>query len=435
MKSKKIILISPEQNFPTTWEMYPSGALLTLGSMWKEKGHEVVLIHIIADGVTERRLENLLYAWSPDIVGITCTTFQVKGMKRIAKQVKQHFRSTKVVVGGPHPTLLGQELLDEVPEIDKVVSGEAENASLEDFLTTAREVLTYPPLEDMDSLPMPNMSLINLRNFKGAIPPGPLPAMFIMGSRGCPYDCTFCSKCFNRKVRHKSVSRVIEEIKWLRDKIGVKEVFFQDDTMNLKVDWLTQLFERIISEGLNNIQYRAPFRVNERLTPPTLLSLAKKAGVWLIFYGVESGSQEMLLDMQKGIIVEEAIRAFKITHKAGIKTEASFIIGLPGENGLTIMKSYDLWKRLRPFWVGFSRAIPFPGSEFSLQVRKNQHLLDLPYEEYGPDKMMVRTHAMSVEALESAYQQVNKKVRQNKLLNLIKNPRIGWKMYKREMYK
>jgi len=431
----RILLISPEQNYPTQWEMYPSGALLTLGTIWKNAGHEVRIVHIIADKINDRELRSILYSWKPHLVGITCTTFQLKGTKRIAEIVKTISPKTNVIVGGPHPSLIGENMLEDTPNIDKIVVGEAEQLNLEEIRTPKRTVLHVPPLKDLDTLPMLDMSLINLSHFKGGVPPGPNPGAFIMASRGCPFDCIFCSKCFNRTVRHKSVEKVIEEIAWLKKTVGVKEIFFQDDTLNLKPKWTTDLFCNIINKGHNDILYRAPFRVNKQLITPDLLRLAKKAGMWLIFYGVENGNQAMLDTMKKGITLEEIKRAFQLTHKAGIKTEASFIIGLPGENGLTIIESYELWQALKPFWTGFSRAIPFPGSEFYEYVKEKGHLLSLPFEDYSPNKVMARTENLSSSELETYYEWITKKVWWSKLANLIKNPTIGWKVYRRELYK
>lgn len=96
------------------------------------------------------------------------------------------------------------------------------------------------------------------------------------------------------------------------------------------------------------IIYKTSFRANKKLVDKELLQLAKEAGFWLIFYGVESGNQEMLNRMRKGLTITEIKRAFELTHSVGLKTIGSFIIGLPGENKKTIKDTFNLWKQLNP---------------------------------------------------------------------------------------
>jgi len=226
--------------------------------------------------------------------------------------------------------------------------------------------------------------------------------MFIMASRGCPFGCIFCSKSvYGSTVRYHSPDYIISLVEYLHRDFGVKEVFFQDDTFNLNRAWTENILNKIIGSGLNKTMiFRTPFRVNEKLVDRELLNLMKKAGFWLIFYGVENGNQDMLDRMKKGITTEEVKRAFKLTHEAGIKTEASFIIGLPGETESTIKDSINLWHEIKPYWTGFSRAIPFPNTPFERESRIKGNIICGDYDEYTVGKTMVRTETMTAEQLE-----------------------------------
>lgn len=194
---------------------------------------------------------------------------------------------------------------------------------------------------------------------------------------------------------------VIEEIKWLHEKYGVKEIFFQDDTFNLNRVWAEKILNLIIENGLNKgIIYKTPFRANEKLVDEGLLRLAKRAGFWLIFYGVENGNQGMLDGMRKGLTIGEIKRAFKLTHKVGLKTTASFIIGMPSETKETISDSISLRKELNPYDGGFSPAIPLPATEFERIVKQKKHLLVQDYDKYSPMRFIVRTDSLTKQELE-----------------------------------
>lgn len=439
----RVLLISPERNYPMANEMYPSGALLLLGTLLKQAGHEVKVIHQVADKEPTEYLGLHLVAFRPDIVGITMSTYQTKETRRIAEKVKIFSPKILVVVGGSHPSALKEKVLTDYPDVDIAVYGEGENAltaianggPLESIAGIiyrkggrgcGGDIITNPPsplLSNLDALPVPDLTLVDMKNFSGVFPVGRRPSMYMMASRGCPYQCRFCSKSiYGNTVRFHSVPRILNEINYLRN-YGFKEIFFQDDTFNANREWTEDLLNSIIRYGYNkDMIFRAPLRVNKNLVDIELLRLMKRAGFWLIFYGVENGNQEMLNRMKKGITVEEVERAFQLTHYAGIKTEASFIIGLPGETSRTIDDSIDLWKRIKPYWSGFSRATPFPGTLFYEEVKAGNYLHCFDFEEYAPSKTMVETDDLSVNALETVAQATDRMLYKDKL----RRPKQVW---------
>ena len=240
----------------------------------------------------------------------------------------------------------------------------------------------------LDHIPLTNLDLADITKYdsKGK-------SMFIMASRGCPYGCIYCNKSvFGKKVRFRKPEKILEEIKWLYNLYGITEIFFQDDTFNLRREWIDKILTLIIENGLNkNISYRAPFRANEKLVDEKLLSLAKEANFKTIFYGVENGNQDMLNRMHKGLTISEIKRAFKLTHDAGLDTIGAFIIGLPGETVETIKDSINLWKEIRPTHSGFTLATPFPNTQFENEVRESGHLVNSNYNDYYCGGSYVRT--------------------------------------------
>jgi len=438
MKYMKILFISPDYNYPDK-ESYPNGGLLSMASVLKERDCDVHVIHMAADKRDLLFIRNLLEEYKPDLVGISVMTFQVRSAKALVKLVKQVNPNILCVLGGPHVSALQQPIFIDFPQADIAVLGEGEETILEiaqgkdwnkisGICTPTMVTLPRQRIKNLDRLPYPDLSLVNLNNFSAPAPAAARPSMSIMASRGCPSQCGFCSRSvFGNRMSYKTPERVVSEIHHLHSKYGIKEIFLLDDTLNLNRDWCLEIFGRIISRGLNHIKFKAPFRANEKLIDYELLNRAKCAGVWLIFYGVESGNQKMLDNMHKGLHKSEIRRAFEMTHEAGIKTTASFIVGYPGETAETISDSLAFAKELKPFWLGFSRLTPFPRTEVgNLLYREDGFVSQGGYDLCKPDHIYAPTKELSMSDLEYHAVKLDKWSYKYKLIQLIKHPRIAW---------
>ena len=429
---KNILLVSPSRNYPMGNEMYPSGALLLLGTMLRKQGHNVKVVHMVADKVDRARFQLGLRQMKPDIVGFTVSTYQTAMTRALAWHVKEynerHDAEIVTIAGGAHPSALGADFLYAFSDIDISIYGEGETTLTDiargvpladvqglHYRIPTREVITNPPsrlrtVDELDALPLPDKSLIEFKRYSGLFPVGKRPCMFVMSSRGCPYQCSFCSKSiYGNTLRLRSPEGIMEEVELLYRDWGVREIHFGDDTFNANREWANQLLDLVIKRGFHKkLVFRVALRVNEKILDMDLLRHLKAAGVWFIYYGVENGDQDMLDRMHKGITVAEVERAFRLTHSIGLKTEAFFIIGLPGETRATIQASRDLYKRLRPFWGGFSRALPFPGTSFTAEAERDGHLLSKDYDTFGPGTMAVRTDALTAAELEQAVVSANR---------------------------
>ena len=382
----RILLVQPESNWGKRLPETPSRALLILGTLAKQRGHDVKIVHADID-------ELGLHKFKPDVVGITCNTFQVKSARLIAKEAKEY--GAKVIIGGPHAIVWDGEA-------DKVVIGEGENAFLE-FIGEE------PSIKSIDDIPIPDYSLVNLDLFCGIWPVGYFPSLAIMASRGCPFHCKFCNTpvLWGKKVRYRNPKSVVDEVELLHKQYGINEIFFQDDTFNLNHEWAFSIFNDIISRGLNkDMMFKIACRVNEKLFTEEFLDLARKAGVWNIFFGVESGSQKMLDRMGKGTTIAEIKRAVNMTTESDIQSQCSFIVGMPGESGITLQETRELiheicsqqQKHTRFGWV---HACPFPDTEFDKEVTAKGHKKIIDYSEYGYGNVMVRTDTLGYSDLES----------------------------------
>ncbi len=377
----RILLVQPEHNVGRRLLETPSRALLILGTLAKQRGHEVRIVHL--------DMEEIDWGYKPEIVGITVNTFQVRSARAVARMAKN--RGAKVIIGGPH-TIVWDNKKD--ANVDKIVIGEGEN-----------EWLKFIEAEpNINGLPIPDYSLVNMDKFSGVEPVGILPSTAIMASRGCPFKCTFCNTpvFWGKKVRYTKPQQVVDEVELLHKQYGVKEIFFQDDTFNLNHKWAFKIFNLLIERGLSNeMLFKIACRVNEKLLTKEFLDLARKAGVWNIFYGIESGSQYMLDRMKKGITVAEIRRAIKMTAESGINSQCSFIIGMPGESMKTLTETRDLIRETNPTWYGWCYACPFPGTALDKEVTEKGYKIDMDYTGYAYGNVFCRTDMLDFGELQS----------------------------------
>ena len=235
-------------------------------------------------------------------------------------------------------------------------------------------------IEDLDSLPFPDRNLIE--NAEYVIPVTGRPFTLIKTSRGCPSNCIFCTthSVYGKKWRTRSTENIITEIVNVKKLYGISDFFFSADTFNLDKKWTFDLCNKIIERKLQ-ISWMANSRVDT--ITEELASVMKRAGCWLLAFGIESGSQKMLNAMKKGIRIEQAISAIKIVRKAGIRNTAYFVIGLPGETTETINETYDFVKKYSPDYPQFLAATPYPGTEFFNIVERENYLKTKDWSKYS----------------------------------------------------
>ena len=382
-REMRILLVQPEFNYGKRLPETPSRALLLLGTLAKQRGHDVRISHL--------DLEPIDWTWKPDVVGITCNTFQLRSAREVVKLAKEN--GARVIIGGAHVGYWRPE--DGI--VDRTVIGEGEN----EFLKFIKE---EPNINNIDDIPIPDYSLVDLTKFDGVSPVGLNPSLAIMASRGCSFHCIFCNTplFWGKNVRYRNPIKVVDEVELLHTKYGINEIFFQDDTFNLNHEWAFQIFEEIIRRGFNKeMLFKIDCRVNEKLFTEEYLLKAKQAGVWNIFFGIESGSQYMLDRMKKGITVAEIKRAIALCKKHSIHQQCSFIVGLPGESIKTLQETDQLVTDLRPSSVGWCFACPFPGTELDKEVTEKGHKWVENWDKYCYGSVYCRTDALDYGEIQS----------------------------------
>ena len=182
----------------------------------------------------------------------------------------------------------------------------------------------------------------------------------------------------------QSPSRVVKEIKYFTKKYGIKEVRFWDDNFIHSKKWVFEFCDLLEKENLGII-WGCHARVNK--VTPNILKRIKKAGCWQVFYGIESGNQDLLNKINKGITLKQARKAVKWAKEAGLEVRNAFILGLPGETPAKTDKTIKFAKELNADITQFSLATPYPGTRMYEEV-KNSKRLDKDLRKYSEYKVV-----------------------------------------------
>ncbi|MCX8178184.1 MAG: B12-binding domain-containing radical SAM protein [Candidatus Bathyarchaeota archaeon] len=404
---------------------YPVGAhqhapfislgILYLAAVLRREGFDVTVLDCQASGVSYDYVARKLEKDRPDIVGVTSTTLTYKPALRIAKIAKTVHPECLVVLGGCHVTFWDAQALSECPSAEVIVRKEGELTMLE----IARKVqagetfedvlgLTYrkgdeivrnpdrPYIENLDELPFPAHDLLpieHLRKTGGLIFP-------VTTSRGCAFWCEFCTavRMFGRKYRTRSPKNIADELERLENEYSAEEVAFCDDLFTFDQDRTRKLCMEIIRRGLR-LKWTCGTRVD--MISRDLLLLMKEAGCEGIWFGVESGSQNMLDKMQKSISVAQTVKAFRWAREVGLRTLAQVILGYPGETKQTAWETVRLVEMISPDEVGFYNvATPFPGTPLYNLAAENGWIKVKDFEKYDTTKPVLETPWLSMKDVE-----------------------------------
>ena len=369
--------------------MAPLG-ILYIATLLKEKGHSVQVFDPWAD---DDSFIKEIVDFRPEMIGLSFLTTQYRRTKDILSKIKKNLgqgQSPFFFSGGIHSTAMPEEVLKDL-SLDFVVLGEGEETMLEiaqgknlrdipgiAYIGNGVFIKTAPrlPIADLDSLPIPDRRLLDYERY--LIPPGPFRGTYcsraatIISSRGCPYKCIFCGSStlmFGFKTRRRSVKNVLEEIEYLYKRYRIDGLYFLDDTFTLAPPWVEKFCENFKKRNL-----RIKWGVQARVNTVTLKLLKKmtQAGCCQVDYGVESGSDKVLKILKKGTNAQMIKKAFRISHLAGLRPTATFMIGNPGEEKEDIEKTLRLAREIKPHHVKFLYLTPFPGTEIFKMAKENK---------------------------------------------------------------
>lgn len=370
----KILLVNPANAgiLRAVGVHFPPVGPLYLGAYLEREGCQVEIKDFCTSGESPDYFKY-------DLVGIsTDTTRHYKAME-IARRAKKD--NCIVVMGGPHPCYIDEEILAS-PWVDFIVHGEGEATLLElvraleggeehwegvEGISFQRdgEVIRTPSrpfIQDLDSLPMPARHLIDMGLYRKtkfgdrAITP-------VVTSRGCPSNCNFCSSSsfFGRRWRVRSPDLVVEELEELHTRYGFGAVAFVDDNFTLSPERVVAISEGIIRKGLD-IWWWNFSRAENIVKNEEMLKVMKRAGAKTIYIGVESASRQTLTELGKKMDLDTVVNAVEMLKRHGFEIFASYILGSPRDKAKDIHKTIRFAKRLDTNVAQFSILTPYPGT-------------------------------------------------------------------------
>ncbi len=389
----------------------------------EEAGFDVSFIDAVMDelGIEEfgRRVAEL----APRLALVETSTPSIDWDLQTAASVKQWSPETFVTLLGSHVTYFDRETVAENPAVDAVIRGEFEYtaADLARALQAGGDLsgvlgLTYhdadgdprrnpdrPLFEPLDDIPFPARHIVRGDGYRAGIYSGGNPTAMV-SSRGCPYHCTFClwpDVLYGHKFRARSAQNVVDEIEEAARTYGHDEVYFDDDTFTIDRQRVLDITHLIRERGLEQeVEWIAQCRVDT--VDREMLEAMKAANCGYILYGVESGSPQMLKKMRKGITLDKVRQAFQLTHEVGIKTQAFFLFGIPGETQDTIQETIEFAKELNASSTQFAVAIPHPGTALYEECKANGWLTSEHWADYTSEASLIETPWLTAEQVEQA---------------------------------
>jgi magnesium-protoporphyrin IX monomethyl ester (oxidative) cyclase len=385
----KVLLVNPPQTFYPGSD--PPAGNLPLGLMYiaavlDDAGYRVEILDAfikgssftkkedtIKVGMTHKGIKDEIQRRKPSIVGIANPfTCQVEHTIEVGKIVKGVDKGILTVAGGPHISAVPIQFMNEAESIDIAVVGEGDYAMLDIakcYEGTKKidsvggiiyrkngEITQNPPrpfIKNLDELPFPayhlidmeqylNPSKIEYRSFKSR-------AISMITSRGCPFNCNFCSVHLHmgKTFRAHSVDYVINHIEHVVSKYKVKTIFFEDDNLTFDLKRFEAICDQIIEKRIK-FNWETPNGIRADYLTRNLLKKMKKSGCQSVFFGIESGDQYVLDKIiDKRLNLKDVVKVAKICKEIGISTAAFYIIGFPGEKKEHMLRTVELALRLK----------------------------------------------------------------------------------------
>jgi len=329
----------------------------------------------------------------PEIVGISVNLYSYQIALKLATKIKKTLPETTVILGGPTPTSSPRQVMESC-QTDAVCIGEGE-VTLTEILDNYKKrkhlfngvagimyragkiIIQNKPrgfIQNIDDIPFPAYHLfLDLNKYKSRAIKKPFAPL--LTSRGCPFHCVFCSKdVFKYICRMRSPENVIEEVDMLIKKFGVKQIDILDDNFTINKKRAEQILDLLI-ERKYDLYVNLQSGVRTEGIDQNIINKMKKAKIFKIPFGVESGDPLILKRIIKQLDLKRVLACTKMAKKAGMKVYGFFMIGLPGDTPESMQKTIDYAIKMDPNIANFAITIPFPGTELYQMVKKDGRFL------------------------------------------------------------
>ncbi len=433
----RILLVSPAGSdlYAKLGTQLPPLGLLYIAAFARNGGHQVEVIDF---SIEKHALSNVHLARF-DLVGVSADTPRYPEAVEVAKHVKEV--GIPVVMGGYHVTFLDEEALN-TGFVDFVVRGEGEEIflNLVNALENKSDLSEVDGIsyldggkfvrnknarlpENLDNFPLPARNLLPVEKYKGKIVGVPLANLIT--SRGCPYDCSFCSstKFSGMKWRARSAQSIVDEIEMLYHKHGFRAFAFMDDNFTLRKKRVMEFADEIEKRNLTDILWYCFSRVDILARNEDMVKRIAEVGAFQIFLGLESISGDTLNNYGKRIEYEQQMKAIELIRKYGMRVHGSFIIGNIDETEDQIMETINWAKKINPGVTQFSILTPYPGTALFKQVEKGNRFLHKKWELYDALHPTIKLDHLSpgdisrllVKSYQSVYLQSKRFLRKTKI--------------------
>jgi radical SAM superfamily enzyme YgiQ (UPF0313 family) len=326
----------------------------------------------------------------PDYVGFTSTTPFYHLTKEIATNISNLSKPPILILGGAHVSNCEMDQ-DDFSMFDYCFKGESE-ASWTDFLFANPHKNAQPfvigsnPIDNIDNIVFPDRTLLKYDQYKMKTKFGLKKMTSIVHSRGCPFNCIFCSsKGFSRKIRIRTPESFVEEIKWVNQTLGIDYFVVISDTFTMDRNNVLKVCELI---KMNDLKVHFEVATRANLIDEELMKSMAEAGVTSIGFGLESVDEQVRSIMnKKNIPLESYVVANELAQKYGIYTQNATIIGMPGDTISTIRKTMFFLRNNKAIkQANVSIAVPYPGTKLYDMAKNGEHNLKLVTEDFSQFK-------------------------------------------------
>lgn len=386
MKVALVQLKSPDGNY------CPNLGILYIASVLLKNGFKVKIF----DEFLNPKFFSELLDYNPDVVGFTAVTVVINKVFKTAMKLKNRNEKIIVVCGGPHPTIVPEEVISNA-SIDYVIvkEGEYPFLNLLNVIQTGsldgiesvdnlyykkngkiqkNQIAKYLGEEELNKLPYPAFDLLDLdkvfKKLRHGLYSKGTKILPIMTSRGCPNLCTFCCRIMGNKFRKRSLSSVVSEIEYMIERYGIDELYFEDDSISEDANWAKDVLNAIKSLD-KRIYIKFANGIRADLIDRELLKLYKDAGGYSISFGIENGSERVLQMMAKRLDLSKVAQSVAMAKELGLKVGGNLILGYPGETPEDINKSLIFYKGLQLDSSAVVNLIPFPRTAAYSQAKRN----------------------------------------------------------------
>jgi len=368
---------------------FPPG-IGVLSAVIKKNGHLAECIYV-NDGMQDDHILSTIGKYNPDLIAFSVVTHQWAHVKRYAALIKTKFQAP-IICGGAHPTFNPEEVIAD-PNINLLCIGEGESplADVLERMHNSTDLASIPNIwakndqgrvfaneprllvKDLDTIPFPDRSILPFQEIVDSCNTEPV----IMASRGCPYNCTFCSNSAYKAIykgkgtwlRQRSPENVIEEIREMNNTYKINTLNFYDECFGYNRKWIKTFCE------LYKAEFGFPFGcfIRAETMDRETFHMMADAGLSLIYLGVESGNENLRRNvMNRKVSDERIIAACRDAQAEGIQVWTYNIVGIPGETVETIDEAMELNRLINPHFVSISLFQPLPGTKlYDVCLEKN----------------------------------------------------------------